>query len=155
MTPSPACYALIKRFEGYAKLLPDGRCEAYPDPATGGAPWTIGYGSTGPDIHEGTIWTRAEAEERLERDVNKFAASINALIGNDPTTQNEFDALVCFSYNVGFSALAKSTLLSLHMKGDKAGAAEQFKRWNRAGGKEMPGLLRRRLAEADLYRGAA
>lgn len=151
MTPSPACTALIQQFEGCARRLPAGNFAAYPDPGTGGAPWTIGWGTTGPDIRPGLVWTQAQCDARLAADVGSFATRVSALLGNAPTTQRQFDALVSFAYNVGLAQLAGSTLLRLHKAGDHAGAQQQFVRWDKAAGKVMPGLLRRRQAEAALY----
>lgn len=153
LRPSPRAFAIITAFEGYARALPDGRCRAYPDPASGGAPWTIGFGSTGPDVKPGTVWTRAEAEARLEADVIKFAGSVGRLIDGAPTSQAEFDAMVSLSYNVGIGNFSGSTLLRRHKAGDKAGAAAEFHKWNKASGMTLPGLTRRREAEARLYRG--
>lgn len=155
MTPSPACIALVREFEGCAKRLPNGMLQAYPDPGSGGDPWTIGWGATGPGINPATRWTQAQADERLERDVAAFAARVAKLLGTAVTTQHQFDALVCFAYNVGIENLSSSTLLRMHRAGDYAGAAGQFARWNKAAGKVMAGLSRRRAAEAALYRGAA
>lgn len=158
ISPSPSAFAIIKEFEGYAKALPDGGCRAYPDPASGGDPWTIGFGSTGPDVKPGTVWTRAQAEARLERDVTKFAAEVARLVSGAnaaKTEQREFDAMVSLAYNIGLANFGSSTLLKKHRAGDKAGAAEQFVRWNKAAGRVMAGLTRRREAEAKLYRGAA
>jgi lysozyme len=153
MNPSPAATALIKRFEGCEKRMPDGRLKAYPDPGTGGDPWTIGWGSTGPDIRRSTIWTQEQADERLERDVAEFAKGVASAIGTAPTTQAQFDAMVSFAYNVGLSAFAKSTLLRKHRAGDYDGAAGQFALWNKAGGRVLAGLVKRRTAEARCYRG--
>lgn len=152
LKPSEAALSLIKSFEGLHKLRGDGKVEAYPDPGTGGDPWTIGWGSTGPGIKKGTVWTREMADARFEGDVNKFAAGVAHLVGKD-TAQHEFDALVSFAYNVGLGALSKSTLLKKHNAGDKAGAAKEFGKWINAGGRPMKGLIRRREAEAKLYRG--
>lgn len=154
LAPSPACFDIIKRFEGLAKKRPDGRIEAYPDPGSGGDPWTIGYGSTGPDVKRGTVWTLQECEARLEADVIRFAAKVDALVaGGAATSQNEFDALTSFAYNLGAGALKSSTLLKKHRAGNKAGAAGEFLRWDKAAGHTMAGLTRRRHAESDLYRG--
>lgn len=150
--PSAECIALIMRFEGCAKKLPDGRYAAYPDPGTGGAPWTIGWGSTGADIKQGTIWTQTQCDNRLEADVGRFGAGVWALVSSTPTTQAQFDALTSFAYNVGLRALGDSTLLKKHRAGDYVGAAAEFARWNKAGGRVLGGLVRRRAAEADLYR---
>lgn len=149
----PAGIALIKHFEGCARLRPDGMVEAYPDPGTGGAPWTIGWGATGAGIGPGTVWSRAQCDARLERDLARYAAEVSAAIGEAPTTQGQFDALVSFHYNTG--AIARATLTRRHKAGDHAGAAAEFARWKHAGGRVMRGLMRRRAAEAALYRGAA
>ena len=141
---------LIKRFEGFGRLRPDGLVEAYPDPGTGGEPWTIGWGSTGPGIGPDTVWTREEADLRFARDLERYAADVAASLGDAPTTQQQFDALVSFHYNTG--AIARATLTRLHRAGDYVGAAGQFARWNRAGGRVLQGLVRRRRAEASLYR---
>jgi lysozyme len=153
LSPSPACIKFIQQFEGYKRDLHDGRVQAYPDPATGGAPWTIGWGTTGPDVRKGTIWTRGQAEQRFRAHVEEFAAGVRKLIGNAPTNQHQFDALVSFAYNLGEGNLAGSTLLKLHKAGDYAGAAGQFSKWVKAAGRVLPGLLRRRAAEAAMYRG--
>jgi GH24 family phage-related lysozyme (muramidase) len=152
----PAGIALIKRFEGCARLRADGMIEAYPDPGTGGAPWTIGWGATGRDSFGGgmigpeTCWTQAQCDARLEQDLKRFAAEVAAAIGTAPTSQVQFDALVSFHYNTG--AIARATLTQKHVVGDHHGAAREFARWNRAGGRVLKGLVRRRAAEADLYR---
>lgn len=141
---------LIKTFEGCARLRGDGLVEAYPDPGTGGEPWTIGWGATGPDIAPGTVWTLALCEERLAADIAVHAAQVSDAIGDAPTSQGQFDALVSFHYNTG--AIARATLTRRHVNGDLSGAAREFARWNRAGGRIMAGLVRRRAAEANLYR---
>lgn len=148
---SPAGLALIRRFEGCARALGDGTFAAYPDPGTGGDPWTIGWGATGPGIGPGTIWTRAQCDARLASDLERFAAEVNRALGDAPTTQDQFDALVSFHYNTG--AIARSTLMRLHRAGDHAGAAAEFGRWVHAGGRKLTGLVRRRAAEAALYVG--
>lgn len=148
---SPRGVALIKSFEGCARVRPDGLVEAYPDPGTGGAPWTIGWGATGPDVGPKTVWTRAECDARLETDVERHAADVRRALGGAPTTQPQFDAMVSFHYNTG--AIARATLTKKHCEGDVAGAAHEFARWNRAGGRVLAGLTRRREAEARLYAG--
>jgi len=142
--------ALVKRFEGCARRRADGLVEAYPDPGTGAGPWTIGWGATGAGIGPGTVWTQAQCDERLARDLIRYAAEVADALGDTPTTQAQFDALVSFHYNTG--AIARATLTRRHMAGDHAGAAAQFARWNRAGGRVLAGLTRRRAAEASLYR---
>lgn len=151
MTPSPACTALVQRFEGCAKRRPDGRYDAYPDPASGGDPWTIGWGSTGPDVKPGVIWTQAQCDARLAADLAKFGDQVTRMLVGAETTQGEYDALVSFAYNLGAANLRTSSLLRLHRAGDKAGAAQQFGKWNHAGGHVLSGLTLRRAAEAALY----
>lgn len=153
MTPSPACTALIKRFEGCAKRLPDGRLAAYPDPGSGGDPWTIGWGSTGPDIKPGTIWTQKQADARFAQHLAEFGAKVDQLLAGSPTRQFQFDALVSFAYNIGIGNFGSSTLLRKHRAGDHSGAAAQFGAWVNAAGKKLPGLVARRAAEAAMYRG--
>lgn len=146
----PQGLALIRQFEGCARLRPDGMVEAYPDPGTGGEPWTIGWGATGPGIGPGSVWTQQQCNARLESDVARHARDVAIALGDAPTTQAQFDALVSFHYNTG--AIARSTLLRRHLAGDYRAAAEEFARWNRAGGRVLKGLVRRRAAEARLYR---
>jgi lysozyme len=148
-TIGPNGIALIKQFEGCARRRADGLVEAYPDPGTGGAPWTIGWGATGAGIHPGTVWTQAQCDARLASDLSRYAAEVTEALGNAPTTQAQFDALVSFHYNTG--AIGRATLTRRHVAGDHAGAAAQFARWNRAGGHVLTGLTRRRAAEARLY----
>jgi len=142
---------LVCQFESCAQHRPDGRFAAYPDPGTGAAPWTIGWGSTGPDITHGLIWTQAQCDARLRADLALVAQRLCAVLGGARTGQNQFDALVCFAYNLGMGALRGSSLLRLHLAGDFAGAGAQFARWDKAGGRILPGLTRRRAAEALLY----
>lgn len=131
---------LIKRFEGL-------RLTSYLCPAK---VWTIGYGSTGPHVKAGMTITEDEAEALLRKDVARFERGVFALVGD--TTQGRFDALVSFAFNLGLGALQGSTLMKMHKAGNYDGAAEQFKRWNKAGKVVLAGLTKRRLAEAELYR---
>lgn len=150
MTIGPEGVALIKAYEGCERKRPDGTLEAYPDPGTGGAPWTIGWGATGPDIKRGTVWTRKQADDWFDKHIQRYAAEVRDAIGKAPTTQAQFDALTSFHYNTG--AIKTATLTKKHKAGDYAGAAAEFARWNRAGGRVLPGLTRRRASEAKLYR---
>lgn len=142
MKTSQAGVDLIKQFEGL-------ELTAYPDPGTGGEPWTIGYGHTG-GVKPGDTVTEAEAEEILRQDLARFEDCVNAYV-SVPITQSEFDALVSFAFNVGCGALKSSTLLRLLNGGDHEAAAQQFPRWNKAAGRVMAGLTRRREAERDLF----
>lgn len=139
--------ALIMEFEGL-------RLKPY---LCSGSVATIGYGTTiYPDgkkvtLKDGAI-TKEMAIEYLMNDVKKFEYGVMKLIGNTKLTQNQFDALVCFAYNVGLGGLEKSTLLKLVKALPHSEAIyTQFLRWNKAGGQVINGLTRRRKAEADLY----
>jgi lysozyme len=123
------------------------RCEAYQDQA---GVWTIGYGHTGPDVHAGLSITEQQAEALLAQDVKRSAACVNASV-TVALTQDEFDGLVDFVFNVGTGAFEKSTMLVDLNKGDFSAAAEQFQMWDHAGGKVVAGLLRRRTQEAQLF----
>lgn len=142
----PSALDLIKQFEG---------CEltAYPDPGSGGDPWTIGWGATGPGIRRGVTWTQAQADARLAADLAKFADGVRNLIGAARTTDSQLGAMISLAYNIGLTAFGKSTLLKLHQAGDYVGAAKQFGVWVNAAGRVLPGLVRRRAAEAAVYRG--
>ena len=153
MTPSPDCIKIVQQFEGCAKRRPDGSFEAYPDPGSGGDPWTIGWGSTGPDIKKGIVWTQKQCDDRFTAHLAEFAEKVSKLLGGARTTQRQFDAMVSFAYNVEVANLASSTLLRKHKAGDFAGAAVEFAKWNKAAGKVLPGLIRRRSAESALYKG--
>jgi lysozyme len=136
----PKGLALIKRSEGL-------RLKAYRCPA-GVA--TIGYGSTGNHVAMGMTITEAEAEALLRKDLERFERGVVAMAGE--MTPGQFSALVSFAFNLGLGALQKSTLLKKHLAGDHAGAAAEFAKWNKAGGRVLPGLVTRRADEADLYR---
>ena len=149
---SAAGIALIKEFEGCARKRPDGLVEAYPDPGTGGAPWTIGWGATGQGVTPDSVWTQQQCDDRLAADLLRYAADVEEALRGVATTQAQFDAMVCFHYNTG--AIRRATLTRLHRAQDYRGALAEFSRWNRAGGRVMKGLVRRREAEARLYCGA-
>ena len=151
-SPSANCGALIGSFEGCERARPDGRFDAYLCPR--GIP-TIGKGSTGPDIKLGLVWTRDQCEARFERDLQHFGAQVVELLRKDArlsaTSQNQFDAMVSFAYNLGTADLATSTLLKRHLSGLPASAKAEFLKWDHAGKAELLGLKRRRAAEAMLY----
>ena len=132
--------ALIKSFEG-CKL------EAYQCSA---GVWTVGFGHTGPEVERGVVITADEAEMFLERDLAKFEKCVEGML-LVKVTQGQFDALVSFAFNLGCGALKGSTLLRLMNQEKPEEAALQFARWNKAGGKELAGLTRRRQAEAELF----
>lgn len=142
MITNDAGIALIKEFEGI-------RLKAYPDPGTGGAPWTLGIGTTF-GITKGMTCTVEQAEAWLRRDLAVFENKVSRMV-TVPLTDNQFSALVAFTYNVGPGNLLKSTLLKKLNAGDYAGAADQFGAWNKAAGRVLPGLTRRRQAERTLF----
>lgn len=137
------CVPLTKASEGC-------RLEAYPDPATGGDPWTIGWGQTGPRIEKGVIWTQAQADKALEDDLRIRAVRVSELVTTNIIPQMKA-ALVDFAYNVGLANLESSTLLKNLNKEDWQGAADEFPRWKYANGKILPGLVIRRDRERSLF----
>ena len=144
MTPSDNAFDMIKKFEGYSAT-------AYPDPGTGGEPFTLGYGHTDRGkVKLGDVCDEPQADYWLRQDVQTAVDGVNRLV-TVPLTQNQFDALVDFSYNVGLGNLERSTLLKKLNSGDYEGAANEFPRWNKANGKVMNGLTRRREAEKALF----
>lgn len=131
---------LTKQFEGL-------RLSAYADQV---GVWTIGYGHTGHGVQTGLTITQDEADAFLISDVAGAVACVNRLVTFE-INQNHFDAMVDFVFNLGCASLAGSTLLRFVNTGDFANAAGQFQRWKHAGGVVVPGLLRRRQAEATLF----
>lgn len=126
------------------------RFQAYPDPASGGAPWTIGVGHTR-GVLPGTTCTYDQAMAWLRQDVTWAENAVNSLV-HVSLDQNQFDALVDFVFNVGVDQFEHSTLLRLLNEGDYDGAEEQFQYWVYAAGRVMPGLVTRRQDEAALFR---
>jgi lysozyme len=124
---------------------------AYPDPGSGGEPWTIGVGHTG-GVKPGDTCTKHEALQWLAEDVETAEKAVNRLVKVD-LTQDMFNSLVSFVFNCGAGNFEKSTLLKLLNAGDYDGAKGQFPRWNKAAGREMAGLTKRRHAEAALFDG--
>lgn len=145
MKTSKAGLDLIKQFESF---------RAAPYLCSAGVP-TIGYGTT---VYPNGIKvklsdqkiTQQLAETFLQHHVNAIEKDVLSLV-KVPLTQNQFDALVSFAYNVGLGAFGDSTLLKLLNAGDIDGASKQFERWNKAGGKVSNGLTRRRNAEKALF----
>ena len=146
MKTSEAGLKLIKQFEGL-------RLKSYRCPA---GIWAIGYGHTTaagpPDVREGLRIAAAEAEVILKRDLERFEVAVSAMV-KVPLTQAQFDVLVSFAFNCGVAALRRSTLLKrVNAEAFEAVPAELMK-WTKADGRELPGLVRRRRAEAALWRG--
>jgi lysozyme len=133
---------LIKQFEGLR--LTTYRCSA--------GVLTIGYGHTGSDVKEGMTITQAQAEELLKNDVKRFEIGVSTLTAGIPLTQNQYDALVSFAYNVGLGAFQSSTLLKKLRENPKDPAiSTEFAKWNKAGGAVVAGLTNRRAQESQLY----
>lgn len=133
-------FSIIRRFEGL-------RLKAYYCPA---GVLTCGYGTTGPDIKKDTTWTKEQSEQRMESDALKFVAGTKklcpSLIGNN------LEAISDFSYNLGLTRLAGSTLRRKLRAGDIECAKKELKKWVRGGGKILPGLVLRREVEASLLK---
>lgn len=123
---------------------------AYPDPGTGGAPWTIGWGHAGSDVFKGLVWSQFKADSQLLVDMSYAENAVKHFV-TWPLSQDEFIALCDFTFNVGSGSLAGSTLLRKLNAGDLDGALAEFSRWNRAGGHVLLGLTRRRDAESALF----
>ena len=144
MQTSDKGIALIKQFEG-CKLT------AYQDSV---GVWTIGYGWTKPvdgkPIRAGMTIKQETAERLLKTGMVSYESDVSRLV-KVGLTQGQFDALVSFTYNLGARSLSTSTLLRKLNAGDYAGAADEFLRWNKAGGKVLNGLTRRREAERALF----
>lgn len=139
MDYSPDGLKLTESFEGC-------RLAAYLDSV--GVP-TIGYGHTH-GVTMGMTCTQEQAEQWLQEDIQVAVQAVNNLV-TVPLTQQQFDALVDFTFNLGTGALQHSTLLRLLNSGNYQGAAGEFEKWDKAGGKVLPGLLRRRQAERDMF----
>lgn len=131
---------LVKHFEG-CKLT------AYLCPAK---VWTVGYGSTGAHVKPGMTITQAQADELLRSDLRRFEDYVAKAAPK--ATDNQFSAMVALAFNIGEAALGRSTVLRKHLAGDYEAAAKAFGMWVKAEGKTLPGLVRRREAEAALYR---
>lgn len=138
MTPSPACYALVRNAEGV-------RLRSYQDSK---GVWTIGIGHTH-GVTAGMTCSAEQAEHWLELDMAEAACAVNLLAM--PCIQNQFDALVSFTFNEGVGHLEGSTLLKYHRAKDFPDAAHQFSSWVYCNHKVLPGLVKRRAAEAHLY----
>lgn len=143
----PAAAQIVKEFEGC-------RLTAYPDPGTGGDPWTIGVGHTGPEVKPGVVITQQQADAYLAQDMQEAADALFRLVpaaaGWRP---NQQAALISFGFNVGTGALEGSTLRKRLLAGEDPAAVvrAELPKWNKGGGGELPGLTRRRAAEVALF----
>ena len=141
MQLSPRGRALIQEFE---KL----RLTAFKP--TPNDKWTIGWGHTGPDVYEGLVWTRTQADDAFDLDIGRFTRAVIAST-DVPLTQNQFDALVSFAYNEGVTAEGHSTLLRYVNQRKWQLAADEFPKWNKQDGIVLEGLVRRRAEERALF----
>lgn len=140
---------VAKHFESCATVLSDKRVQAYWD--KDGAVWTIGWGSTGADIKQGTIWTQAQCDAWIEARMAKDLAKIQVLIAG--LSDCQYGALGSLVYNIGMGNFIKSTLLIKVRMGKLQEAADQFSRWDKSGGKVLKGLTRRRKCEREIFLG--
>lgn len=140
MALGPNAIALAKQFEG-CKLT------AYLCPAE---KWTVGYGHTGPDVYEKLVITQERADQLLALDMQLAQNTINNLV-EPQISQNQFDALCDFVFNCGAGNFKNSTLLKLVNQSNFSDAVLEFAKWNKGGGKVLPGLTKRRAAEAELF----
>lgn len=133
---------LVKHFESFSSV-------PYLCPAK---IWTIGYGHTGAYVNQDTPpITLIQAEELLQHDLIRFEQAVLRLIAR-PLKDGQFDALVSFAFNLGAGALQRSTLRTKCNRGEDAEVPAEFMKWVWAGGKKLPGLVKRRRAESTLYR---
>lgn len=156
MKTSAEGFTVIRRYE-------DCKLVAYPDPKTGGAPWTIGWGATGPDVGPGLIWSQAQADARLESDVAQREEAVSQAI-DAPMSQGQFDAIVSIVFNVGYGTSKRdgilrlisgvpSTLVRMLNAGQYDKARAEFAKWISPGSSVEYGLRRRRRAEQGLWDG--
>lgn len=132
---------LIKQFEGCVLT-------AYKD-AVG--IWTIGYGHTGKDVHEGLTIDSDAANAILAVDLNKFETGVDECLTNREVSDAQFSALVCFAFNAGLANLNSSHLINYVNSGDYSSAVAEFGKWNHARKQVLVGLTKRRAAEAALF----
>lgn len=124
-------------------------CKLFAYLDTGGV-WTIGVGHTGPEVVKGLSCTMEQVTKWLAEDVREAEDAINSLV-KVPLTQNQFDALVSFVFNVGVNAFKGSTMLQKLNGKDYSGASNQFPRWNKDNGRVITGLTKRRLLEQSVF----
>ena len=111
----------------------------------------MGYGHTGRDVHPGMTITQYQADALLEYDLVRFEAAINQFVKSE-INQAKFDALVSFVFNIGVTAFVKSTLLRIvNENPDESTISDEFMRWVHGNGKILPGLVKRRISESQLY----
>jgi len=144
MPLTPEGWTLLKTWEGCS-------LSAYPDPASGGTPWTIGYGHTGAEVLPGLTITQEQAEAWLEQDVAEAASAVDRLLRGIALTLRQRDALISFCFNVGAGALERSTLRKRLLAGEPPAVviAQELPRWHKGPNGPVEGLKRRRAAEVS------
>jgi GH24 family phage-related lysozyme (muramidase) len=142
MNASQFCVDLIKQCEGF--------CNKAYKPVSTEKYWTIGYGHYGSDVKQGQVITKEQGEILLKKDLEKFIHGVVTLL-KVYVNQNQFDALVSFSYNLGLGCLEKSDLLEFVNKKDFTNASKEFSKFIHGGGKILPGLVKRRELERQLF----
>ena len=140
---------LIVSFEGKHRDVGDGKYEAYLDTLAKPHVWTIYCGLTR-GVSKGMVVTRDEGDRLFQKELAVYEDAVERLI-SVPLNQNQFDALVSYTYNCGVGALQNSTLRRVLNQGKYGQVPAQLMRWVHAGGKEWPGLVRRRKAEGALF----
>ncbi len=144
MPLTPEGWTLLKTWEGC-------RLRAYPDPASGGAPWTIGYGHTGAEVVPGLTISQEQAEAWLKQDVAEAAGAVDRFLSGVTLTARQRDALISFCFNVGAGALERSTLRKRLLSDESPAVviAQELPRWHKGPNGPMEGLKRRRAAEVS------
>lgn len=137
--PQPELLTLIRHFEGL-------RLRSYRDPV---GVLTIGYGTTGPDVKPGAVWSKMQCEQRMQDDAAMFERGVRRLCPS--ITGVRLAAIADFAYNLGLGRLKRSTLRKRILAGDHERAAVELARWVYGGGRKLRGLVRRRAAEVALY----
>lgn len=151
---------ISKAGQEFIKSFEKCRLMAYPDPKTGGEPWTVGWGETGPEITQDTVWTQSYADYRFEKRMERLSKAVSSLV-NVELTQGQFDALCSFADNIGTDidsdgkaeGLGDSTLLKLVNQGRFVEASLEFGKWISRGSPVEKGLRRRREAERLMFIG--
>ena len=141
------CLKIVKEFEGC-------RLTAYPDPGTGGDPWTIGWGHTGADVHPGLTWTQQQADDTLAKELIGYRGQmLEVLPMASRWNGKQQAAMTSFVYNLGAGALQGSTMRRRLMAGEDPATVvrQEFPKWVNGGGGPLPGLVRRRAAEVALF----
>lgn len=112
---------------------------------------TIGYGHTGSEVHPGQTISQHQADVIFDADLERFEEGVTELLTGANVTDNQFSACVSLAFNIGITRFASSTLRKRLLAGDVAGAGAEFPRWNKAGGQVLPGLVKRRELERELF----